>query len=74
MSVAVAPAYLNVDLRIGNKALLAFDISYMAENLCLVIDGQALSVAMGKPSGVATYGDLGYIFLRLMLKTGTYLF
>ena len=37
---------------------------------CLVIDGQALLVSLGKPSGVTTFGELGDAFLKCVLEAG----
>ncbi|MES9880098.1 MAG: hypothetical protein ABW185_04375 [Sedimenticola sp.] len=79
MPVPVAIASTNGSLRTGNKSVLA---DVMTKNVtcppdieidqpsCIVIDGQALVVALGKPAGVTNFGELADVFLELVIKTG----
>lgn len=64
MTVPVALAYTNGSLRVGNKTVLTYvmtkDVTCPTEitldgTSCLVIDGQALVVVLGKPSGVTHF-------------------
>ena len=80
MPVPLSIAEINGALRTGNKALLAEVLTagicfpVAIDNLvpvssCLIIDGQALIVALGKPSGVETFGDLADVFLGDVLTS-----
>ena len=79
MPVPVAPAELNGDLRGGNKSVIAdvmtSDIKCPTQvtldgTSCLVVDGQARVVAIGKPRGSATFGDLADTFVESVLQSG----
>ena len=39
-------------------------------NSCLLIDGQALVVALGKPEGASNFRELGEIFVKLVNHAG----
>ena len=39
-------------------------------NSCLIIDGQAVVVAIGKPVGAHTFGDLADVFVEHVLVSG----
>ena len=79
MPVPVAIAELNGSLRSGNKAVFAdvltsnidcpSDITHEGRS-CLVIDGQARVVALGKPDGCVTFGDLADCFVKSVLRSG----
>ena len=81
MPVPLSIAEMNGSLRSGNKAQLADiltdgiccpeeidDIDPVSS--CLIIDGQAMIVALGKPPGAETFGDLADVFVRDVLKSG----
>ena len=40
------------------------------EPSCLLIDGQALVMALGKPPAIRTFGDYGNIFASTVFKMG----
>ena len=71
---------MNGNLRSGNKAILADVITEDIEcpekiqlhktSSCLIIDGQALVVALGKPDGAVMFGDLADTYVKTVLKTG----
>ena len=44
------------------------------QNATLIIDGQALVVAIGKPTGVVTFGDLANTFVQAVLSAGAFSF
>ena len=80
LPVPISLAEMNGALRSGNKALLA---EVMTEGIdcpetiqlhdtssCLIIDGQALVVALGKPDGAVTFGDLADIYVKAVLTVG----
>lgn len=81
MPVPVAIAETNGALRSGNKALLAealIDEIICPETIsildkgksCLLIDGQALVQAIGKPAEATTFGDLADVYVKSVLKKG----
>ena len=37
---------------------------------CLIIDGQALMVALGKPENAQTFGDLAETYVSTVMKSG----
>ena len=39
-------------------------------NYCLILDGQAVVVAIGKPAGAHTFGDLADVFIEHVLVSG----
>ena len=80
--VPLSLAEINGSLRTGNKSIL---IEKLAEGLecppaidlfgkssCMVIDGQALVVSLGKPKDSLTFGDLSDTFLRAVLQIGKF--
>ena len=79
-TVPVALAEMNGSLRTGDKSVLAeiltADIACPAtidlhdRSACLVIDGQARVVAIGKPAEANTFGDLGDVFVKSVLHSG----
>lgn len=81
MPVPVAIAETNGSIRSGNKSNLAdaltknitcpetIDIT-SKESASIIIDGQALVVAIGKPDNAKTFGDLADVFVRTVLKKG----
>ena len=79
MAVPVSLVETNGELRGGNKALLAEMMTQdvecpaeltLEEESCLVIDGMALVVALGKPAELITFRDLGDAFVRAVLRLG----
>ena len=79
MPVPISLAELNTSLRSGDKAILAEvltsgvvcppDIPPEDES-CLIIDGQALVIAIGKPHGAVTFGDFADAFVQSVLHSG----
>ena len=80
--VPLSLAEMNGSLRTGNKSIL---IEKLAEGLdcpptidlsgkssCMVIDGQALVVSLGKPKDSVTFGDMSDAFLRAVLQIGKF--
>ncbi len=67
-------------LRSGQKSLLIEELTHGipcppaitvdAANSAIVIDGQAFLVAMGKPKGTNTFGELADIFVNRVCQTG----
>jgi hypothetical protein len=80
LPVPVSLAELNGNLRTGNKALLAdmltadvpcpATLDLHGKSACLVIDGQARVVAIGKPVAAKTFGDLADVFTRSIFQSG----
>ena len=80
MTVPVSIANTNGSLRSGNKAILAevltkdvmcpTELVITESTSCLLIDGQGLIVALGKPSGATNFGDVGDAFLKLVCHAG----
>ncbi|KAG7500299.1 hypothetical protein JOB18_016414 [Solea senegalensis] len=82
LPVPISLAEMNGTLRTGNKSVLvnkltedivcpeAIELPDMSS--CLIIDGQALVVALGKPDKAVTFGDLADTFVRAVLKAGCY--
>ena len=81
LPVSLSLSEMNGDLRSGNKATLGDvltegidcpdKISLHATSSCLIIDGQALILALGKPSDAVTYGDLADNYVKMVLKMGS---
>ena len=81
LPVPLALAEMNGTLRTGNKSVLAEKLT--EDIVCpeaielhdsssyLIIDGQALVVALGKPDNAVTFGDLADIYVRAVLKAGS---
>lgn len=72
---------MNGNLRTGSKAVLTqaitAGISFLSslssndiQNSSLIIDGQALVVAIGKPPGLVTFGDFADTFVQAVLNAG----
>ena len=79
MSVPLAIADTNGQLRSGNKSVLIELLSGGMEytrvtpvpgRSTLVIDGQALVMALGRPSACNTFDDLADRFLKAVLVCG----
>lgn len=81
LPVPVSLAEMNGTLRTGNKSVL---VNKLTEDIvcpeaielpdspsCLIIDGQALVVALGKPDHAVTFGDLADTFVKAVLKAGS---
>ncbi len=81
MPVPLSIAELNGTLRTGNKSILADlltegidcpeTIELHDQSACLIIDGQALVVAIGKPINAENFGDLSDVFVKSVLQTGS---
>jgi len=79
MPVPVSIAYTNGSLRTGNKSVL---LEVMTQGVtcpaevtidgtsCLVIDGQALVISLGKPAGITNFGELADAFVKLVMHVG----
>lgn len=82
MPVPLALANLNGTLRSGNKSVLADLITAEVEcpasitlnqsTACLVIDGQARVVTVGKPPDTKTFGDLSDEFIKSVYQSGAH--
>lgn len=81
MPVPISLAETNHSLRSGDKSVLAdvltSGIICPAEiavegNSSLIIDGQALVVALGKPQGAVTFGDLADTFVKSVLQSAAH--
>lgn len=80
--VPLSLAEVNGQLRSGSKAILATIITAGVEcpdhlhdkdldkEPMLIIDGQALVIAIAKPEGAKTFGDLAGVFVEAVLKSG----
>jgi len=81
LPVPVSLAEMNGALRTGNKSLLANVITEDIDcpetiqihdtSTCLIIDGQALVGALGKPDDAVTFGDLADTYVKTVLKAGS---
>ena len=81
LPLPVSLAEMNGTLRTGNKSELANVVTeyiYYPETIqlhatssFLIIDGQALAVALGKPDAAVTFGDLADTYVKTMLKAGS---
>ena len=81
LPVPVSLAEMNGTLRTGNKSELANivtedidcpeTIQLHATSSFLIIDGQALVVALGKPDAAVTFGDLADTYVKTVLKAGS---
>ena len=81
LPVPVSLAEMNGTLRTGNKSELANvvtedidcpeTIKLDATSSFLIIDGQALVVALGKPDAAVTFGDLADTYVKTVLKAGS---
>ena len=80
MNIPISIANCNGSLRTGSKAILAdvitravvcpAEVKVDQSNSCLIIDGQAVVVAIGKPAGAHTFGDLADVFVEHVLVSG----
>ncbi len=81
LPVPVALAEMNGNLRTGSTAILVQAItegiscpsclsSVDLQNATLIIDGQALVLTIGKPTGLVTFGDLANTFVQAVLNAG----
>ena len=79
MPVPLALAEMNSSLRSGHKSTLAEVLTSgvecppdipPADDSCLIIDGQALVIAVGKPYGAVIFSDLADAFVKLVLHSG----
>ena len=80
LPVPLSLAEMNCSLRTGNKSILADVLTEGIEcpdviklhdtSLCLITDGQALVVALGKSANAQTFGDLADTFVGRVLKFG----
>lgn len=79
LPVPLSLAEMNGTLRSGNKSVLADIITQginctesieLRETSCIIIDGQALVVTVGKPDSAATFGDLADVYTGAVLKLG----
>ena len=81
LPVPLSLAEMNGALRTGNKSILEDvliqdtdcpdRIQLHDTSSCLIIDGQALLVALGKPPGAVNFGDLADIFVETILRKGS---
>ena len=79
MPVPISLAAMNGSLLSGNKSLLADTLASnvstpanikITGTASLVIDGQALVMALGKPPGVSTFGNYADVFMKSVLDMG----
>ena len=80
MPVPLSLAEMNGSLRTGNKSVLIDkltdgidcpeSIDLYGKTACLIIDGQALVVSLGKPSSCSSFGGLADTFIQAVLKMG----
>lgn len=79
MAVPMSLTETNGEPRGGNKALLAKMMAQHAEcpaeltfeeEFCLVIDGMAVVVALGKPAELTAFRDLRDASVRAVLRLG----
>ena len=80
MSVPLSLAQTNGTLRSGDKSVLADELIGNIEcpsniqiygSSCLIIDGQALVRAIGKPPKANTFGDLANEYITSIMEMGT---
>lgn len=82
LPVPSALAEMNGNLRTGSKAILSqvlvadtpcpptLDTENLPDDATLIIDGQALVIAIGKPQGASNFGDLADAFVASVLQSG----
>ena len=79
MTVPLSLAPTNGSLHSTNKSVLADILTQevqiptnvtLSEPSCLLIDGQALVMALGKPPDIRTFGDYANTFGNTVLKMG----
>ena len=82
LPVPVALAEMNGNLRAGSKSILVQAITdgiscpsslstVDMQNATIIIDGQAIILAIGKPTGLVTFGDFANTFVQSVLNAGT---
>ena len=80
LPVPVSLAEMNGTIRTGNKSILAEILTTnipcpekidVHESASLIIDGQALVAAIGKPAEAITFGDPADCFIRCILQMGS---
>ena len=81
LPVPLALAEMNENLCTGSKAILSqvlvadtscpstLDIENLPDDATLIIDGQALVIAIGKPQGASNFGDLADAFVVSVLQS-----
>ncbi|KAG1647324.1 Down syndrome cell adhesion molecule-like protein 1 [Nymphon striatum] len=79
MKVPVSIADTSGTLRTGTKSIL-FDVLTknvscpteitISESSCLIIDGQAMIMSLGKPADVNTFGEYADVVVKYVLKQG----
>ncbi len=80
MPVPLSLTEMDGSLRTGNKSVLVDIITkaiacpdkldLQGQRSCLIIDGQPLVIAVGKPQGAMTFGDLADTFVLSVLQQG----
>ena len=79
MTVPLLLAKTNGNLHSTNKALLSAVLTQdvhcpasieLDNPCCLIIDGQALVMALGKPSDVKIFGEYANMFVQTVLRMG----
>ena len=80
LPVHVSIAEINGALRTGNKSVLVEKltkditcpeaIKLHDTSCCLIIDGQALVVSLGRPDNAVTFGHLADTYVRAVLRAG----
>ena len=80
MTIPLSLAITDGILHSTNKSVLANILTQQVEisannavdeaSSCLLIDGQALVMALGKPPGIKTFGDFANIFTETVFKMG----
>ena len=79
MTIPLSLATTDGSLHATNKSVLANILTQQVETSanvaideasCLLIDGQALVMALGKPPGIKTFGDIANIFTETVFKMG----
>ena len=77
MTIPFSLATTDGSLHFTNKSVLANILTQQVETSanvavdegsCLLIDGQALLMALGKPPGIMTFGDFANIFTETVFK------
>ena len=80
LPVPISLAEMNGNLRTGQKSLLADELVKgiscpatikISKSATLVIDGQAMVNAIGKPYNATTFGDFADIFSRYVYQSGS---
>ena len=82
MPVPLSLAEMKGSLRTGSKSVLIYkltdgincpeSIDLRGKTACLIIDGQALVVSLGKPNSCSSFRDLADTFVQAVLQMGKY--